>query len=71
MKPRKFEYYKIIQQAYAPGYGWEDCASYPANSKGNQTKDDRQSLKSDLKEYRLMGYPTRVIFRREPIAQTA
>lgn len=58
----KYDYLKVIQQNCGP-YGWEDVSEYLAHSDG--TPLDRSSLKADLKEYRLTGYPTRVIFRRQ------
>jgi hypothetical protein len=58
----KYNYLKVIQQHYG-AYGWEDVSEYPANSCG--TVLDGALLKSDLSEYRLLGYPTRVIFRKE------
>ena len=61
MKNKKFNYIKVIQQFF--GYEWEDVSEYEANS--NVTTKDRKLLLHDLKEYRLTGYPTRVIFRRE------
>lgn len=63
MKILKYEYWKVIQQNYA-GY-WEDASHYEARSNG--TTIDRPLLLHDLKEYKLLGYPTRVIFRREKI----
>lgn len=62
-KNRKHTYWKVIQQHY--GFGWEDVSHYEANSNGS-TKD-YQLLKHDAKEYRLTGYPTRIVFRREAI----
>jgi len=61
MKTNKYTYLKVIQQNY--GQGWEDVSEYETNSQGI-TKDS-ELLKHDLKEYRLMGYPTRVIQRKE------
>ena len=61
MKTKKFNYIKVIQQFF--GYCWEDVSEYEANSNG--TAKERKLLLHDLKEYRLTGYPTRVIFRRE------
>ena len=76
MKTTKFDYYKVIQQHY--GHGWEDVSHYEANSLGEvkemsgkfiETKTGLKLqislLKHDLKEYRLTGYATRVIFRKE------
>ena len=61
MKTKKINYIKVIQQYF--GNGWEDVSEYEANSNG--TAKDKKLLLHDLKEYRLTGYPTRVIFRRE------
>ena len=60
MKTNKYNYFKVIQQNY--GQGFEDVSEYQTNSKG--TTKDRELLKHDLKEYRLMGYPTKVIQRK-------
>lgn len=72
----KYNYINVIQQHY--GQGWEDVSEYEANSQGVSTEMSGQfvTLKSgskreltllshDLREYRLTGYPTRVIFRKE------
>lgn len=63
MKPKKYNYIKVIQQYF--GNGWEDVSEYEAKSNG--TAIDKKHLMYDLREYRLTGYPTRVIFRREKI----
>jgi hypothetical protein len=60
MKTKKYNYNKVIQQNY--GQGWEDVSEYETNSQG--TTKDKSLLMHDLKEYRLLGYPTRVIFRK-------
>ena len=60
---KKYNYWKVIQQHY--GQGWEDVSFYEANSNGS-TKDYKLLI-HDLKEYRFMGYSTRVIFRKEAI----
>lgn len=62
MKNNKYEYAKVIQQNYGYGYGYEDVSEYACNSLG--VAFDRPLLKHDLKEYRLTGYATRVIFRK-------
>ena len=54
------KYLKVIQQHY--GYGWEDVSEYETNSQG--TPKPGECLQHDLKEYRLTGYPTRVVKRR-------
>lgn len=61
MKTNKYTYLKVIQQNY--GQGWEDNSEYQTNSKGIAI--DRELLKADLKEYKLTGYPTRVIKRKQ------
>jgi len=61
MKTNKFNYIKVIQQFC--GNQWNDANEYIANSLGNCL--ERDALIHDLKEYKLMGYPTRVIFRKE------
>ena len=63
MKKNKYYYAKVIQQNY--GQGWEDASEYETNSLYYHSKEDRQNMKSDLSNYRLMGYPTRVVKRRE------
>lgn len=76
MKNNKYNYLRVIQQNYA-GY-WEDVSQYDCNSTGRVSemsgtfitlksgrKQELTALGHDLKEYKLLGYPTRVIFRRE------
>lgn len=77
MKTLKYKYIKVIQQHY--GQGWEDISEYETDSKGEPKEFTdtvinpkfpfrKQSLLAhDLKEYRLMGYSTRVIQRKEKI----
>lgn len=62
MKTTKYSYTKVIQQLYASAYGWEDVSEYESNSAGIPV--DRAALIADLKEYKLLGYPTRVVLRR-------
>ena len=57
----KYIYLKVIQQHY--GQGWEDVSEYETTSTG--TCKDVELLRNDLKEYKLMGYTTRVIKRKE------
>lgn len=76
MKTNKYTYLKVIQQNY--GQGWEDVSEYETNSQGTPKewsdkphisptgKERKKSLLlHDLKEYRLMGYATRVIKRKQ------
>ena len=79
MKNNKYNYLNVIQQNY--GQGWEDVSEYEADSVGKCIGDSLHSgkfitlktgrvieltlLLHDLKEYRLTGYATRVIFRKE------
>jgi hypothetical protein len=72
MKNLKYNYLNVIQQNY--GQGWEDVSEYTANSKGSSIefsdklspKGKRETLLShDLREYKITGYATRVIFRKE------
>ena len=74
MKTLKYEYNNVIQQHY--GQGWEDVSEYAATSTGKSIEmSDRQNPKGrkeslcahDIREYRLMGYPTRLIFRKTKI----
>jgi hypothetical protein len=71
MKNLKYSYLNVIQQNY--GQGWEDVSEYTANSKGSSIEfSDKLSptgrkeslLSHDLREYKRMGYATRVIFRK-------
>jgi hypothetical protein len=77
MKTNKYNYLRVIQQNY-DAYGREDVSTYECNSLGAVsemsgifviTKTGRKKeltlLNADLKEYQIMGYPTRVIFRKE------
>ncbi len=59
MAQTKYQYLIVIQQHY--GQGWEDNSQYLKP----KTKEERELIRHDLKEYRLTGYPTRVINRRE------
>lgn len=74
MKTNKYTYIKIIQQYY--NQGWEDVGEYETDSQGYpkemttiRAKGTRKGFLSllahDLKEYRLMGYATRVIQRKQ------
>lgn len=65
---RKYKYIAVIQQYY--GQGWEDVSEYETTSTGHaieREESGKSTLSHDLKEYRLTGYPTRVINRREKI----
>ena len=65
-KLNKYTYLKIIQQYYSSNYGWEDVSQYGCNSMNYIIdKSERNCFKSDLKEYKMLGYPTRVIYRKE------
>ena len=59
MKTNKNTYLKVIQQNY--GQSWEDVSEYETTSNGKTI--DKGLLTHDLKEYKLLGYPTRVIKR--------
>lgn len=70
-KQNKYEYTSVIQQDY--GQGYEDVSEYEANSAMQATEKYKDSngiehkhtlLWHDLQEYKLLGYPTRVIGRR-------
>ena len=53
----KYKYLLVIQQYYSPIYKWEDVSEY-------DQKSEYKLWKHDVKEYRLLGYPTRTIKRR-------
>lgn len=73
-KVNKYNYIKVIQQNY--GQGWKDVSEYECNSSGMPkefihydkvdgiSKPSISLIRHDLKEYRLMGYATRVIKRK-------
>jgi hypothetical protein len=74
-KATKYSYSKVIQQHF--GHGWEDVSEYETNSQymnfeksGSFVTDSKGRQKElsliahDLREYRLTGYPTRIINRR-------
>lgn len=63
-KQNKYQYTKVIQQNY--GQGWEDVSEYECNSIGVYT--DKTLFRHDYGEYKLLGYPTRVVSRREPVS---
>ena len=71
----KCRYIKVIQQNY--GQGFEDVSEYESNSTGvniemsgvfrtlkSGAKRELSLLTHDLAEYKLTGYPTKVILRR-------
>jgi len=62
-KQNKYNYLKVIQQHFGEGCTWEDVSEYEADSQG--FAKDRKLLMHDVKEYRLTGYATRIIFRKE------
>lgn len=75
-KQNKYIYLSVIQQNY--GQGWEDVSEYETDSNfinreksgvfftNKYGKKQELSLIShDLKEYRLTGYSTRLINRKE------
>ena len=73
----KYNYLNVIQQNY--GQGWEDVSEYEATSQGVSVETFYTTSPSpitgrkvkislcrhDFKKYCLMGYPTRIIFRKE------
>jgi len=63
MKVNKYTYYRVIQQQY--GQGWEDADQYETTSSYTLDKEGRKTLKHDLENYKLLGYPTRTINRKE------
>lgn len=67
MKTKKYNYYKVIQQYYCAGYGWEDVSFYPCNSIFYCDVQTRLLIRHDIFEYRLTGYATRIIKRREKV----
>lgn len=71
MKTNKYKYVKVIQQHY--GQGWEDVSEYETNSQyvpieqvqSINSRGTQSLLVHDYKEYRLSGYPTRVVKRKQ------
>lgn len=76
MKNNKYDYYAIIQQNY--GQGWEDVSYYETDSSytnrqgsgkfktlANGYQKEIALITHDIKEYRLLGYATRLINRKE------
>ncbi len=75
MKTTKYNYLAVIQQNY--GQGWEDVSEYETNSMGEPKefipnpkidgvrKAKCSLLRNDLREYKKLGYPTRVINRKQ------
>ena len=72
----KYNYIAVIQQNY--GQGWEDVSEYETDSQyrnfeksGSFYTDkygrqrERSLITHDIAEYRLTGYPTRLIHRKE------
>lgn len=63
MATTKYNYKKIIQGHF--GQGWEDVIEYNATSTGSMTREERELLKNDLKEYKASGQGSyKVIFRK-------
>lgn len=74
----KYIYTSVIQQYY--GQGWEDVSEYESDSQHNHTERvlitiiskrtglpiqrSVSLLSQDIKEYELLGYPTRIIYRK-------
>lgn len=71
----KYKYLKVIQQNYGT---WEDVSEYETNSQGTPKEYIQNKFASgtfrnsklsllqyDLKEYKLTGYATRVIKRKQ------
>jgi len=64
IKAKKHVYYLVIQQ-YCGG-GWYDADFYECNSTGRLVNNiERGEFRRVKGEYILMGYPIRVIKRRE------
>ena len=61
MKQNKYNYLLVIQQNYYNA--WEDVSEYKATS--TQYPKNARLFHEDWVEYKLLGYPTRVIFRKE------
>jgi len=53
MKTLKYAYYKVIQSNY--GFGWENEDFYSCNSRGIMTREERASMRENLKAYRENG----------------
>lgn len=61
----KYQYFKVIKQKYSSEYGFEDVSVYETNSNFSfKTNEERETFKSDLKEYKTLGYPVSVTRRR-------
>lgn len=76
MRQNKYNYFLVIQQNY--GQGWEDVSEYETDSQFiNREKSgvfftnkygrqqERSLIAHDIAEYRLTGYATRLIKRKE------
>lgn len=79
-KANKYDYINVIQQHYGQGWEdvseYEadskgnsigdalHSGKFVTNEKTGRTRE-LTLLSHDLKEYRMLGYPTRVIFRKE------
>lgn len=77
MNSNKYTYLKVIQQYY--GQGWQDVSEYECTSQGLNLEFETEKwasgkelpnknkplITNDLKEYKLLGYPTRVIQRKQ------
>lgn len=74
MKQNKFSYASVIQQYFGERHGWEDVSEHETDSRFNvKEMSDKPApngrkescLTYELREYRLLGYPTRVVQRRK------
>ncbi len=74
-RQKKYEYLAVIQQNF--GQGWEDVSEYETDSNFRNfeksgkfftnkygKQQERSLISYDLAEYRLTGYPTRLINRK-------
>lgn len=63
----KYSYFKIIQGKYDEMNGWEDEDCFVCNASGVMKREDRESLRENLKAYResRSGGIYRVISRKE------
>lgn len=72
----KYKYYQVIQQHY--GQGWEDVSHYETDSNYYSTEPSGKTrinkygrevpirlITHDFNEYVRMGYPTRIVNRKE------
>ena len=59
----RYKYFKVMQQN--EGQGFKDVAHYEVDSLFRLNRENEDLLNRDIKKYKLLKHPTRIIKRRE------